>query len=821
MSVKAEDLTLVQRAALLSGQSEWETREIKKTGLKPIILSDGPNGVRRQTGSGDHLGLGASKPATCFPTSGTVASSWDIAGAEEVGKALGEEAKTLGVQVSLGPGICMKRNPLCGRNFEYYSEDPLLAGRLAGGFVRGLQSNKVSACLKHFAVNSQELRRQASNSIVDERTLRELYLTAFEVAIKESKPWTIMTSYNMVNGVYAHENEHLIKDILRGEWGYQGMVVSDWGGSNDVVESARVGSSLEMPAPGLASTRELVEAVKSGRLKEEDLNARAQEVLDLIDKVQVRNPDGSAIDGYLGQDQIDRHHEVARRIAEKSFVLLTNEIGSDGRPTLPLKQGVRLAVVGDMAATARYQGSGSSKVNATKVDNLLDELKASQDLSVSGYAQGYDRQGAQNQALIDQAVALVKREDVDEVVICMGLDERSESEGLDRSSLKIPQVQVDLLDAVKAIGKPIVVVLVAGSAVETDWLDGTQAALYIGLSGQAGASAAVNLLTGKVNPSGHLAETWPLSYEDVPSAGNFPVSERDSVYREGLFMGYRYYTTADVPVRFPFGYGLSYSTFDYSMLRVDDNGVTFDVKNTSSVPGDTVAQMYVGRDQQASGVLRIARELKGFAKVHLEPGETKQVRIDFDEYTYRHFDAASDSWQAETGAWDLWIGADANTLLLHATHVIQGTMEQGKTPDDLGHYLGGHVKDVTDAEVARLLGHPLQKYDNGGVFQPNDAISSWTSSRSWLARAVVKTLQKKEDKAVAKTGSPDLNMLFVLNMPPRAMAKMTGGMISPDMVDRGILDIPNKHFWKGLGHVISGYFRNQNDNKKTLKEIEQ
>lgn len=397
MSVKAEDLTLVQRAALLSGQSEWETREIKKTGLKPIILSDGPNGVRRQTGSGDHLGLGASKPATCFPTSGTVASSWDIAGAEEVGKALGEEAKTLGVQVSLGPGICMKRNPLCGRNFEYYSEDPLLAGRLAGGFVRGLQSNKVSACLKHFAVNSQELRRQASNSIVDERTLRELYLTAFEVAIKESKPWTIMTSYNMVNGVYAHENEHLIKDILRGEWGYQGMVVSDWGGSNDVVESARVGSSLEMPASGLASTRELVEAVKSGRLKEEDLNARAQEVLDLIDKVQVRNPDGSAIDGYLGQDQIDRHHEVARRIAEKSFVLLTNETGSDGRPTLPLKQGVRLAVVGDMAATARYQGSGSSKVNATKVDNLLDELKASQDLSVSGYAQGYDRQGAQNQ----------------------------------------------------------------------------------------------------------------------------------------------------------------------------------------------------------------------------------------------------------------------------------------------------------------------------------------------------------------------------------------------------------------------------------------
>ncbi|MFD0704562.1 glycoside hydrolase family 3 C-terminal domain-containing protein [Alloscardovia venturai] len=806
--VNAKDMTLTERASLLSGQSEWESRELKQYDLPSFVMSDGPNGVRRQTGAGDHLGLGESKPATCFPTAGTVANSWDPQEAKAMGTALGEEAKDLGVQVLLGPGINMKRNPLCGRNFEYYSEDPQLAGRLAAGFIEGIQSNGVGACPKHFAVNSQELRRQASNSIVDERTLREYYLTAFEIAIKQAKPWTIMSSYNMVNGTYAHENKHLIKDILKGEWGYDGIVISDWGGSNDIVESARVGAALEMPAAGLASARQLVKAVEEGRLSEDDLTAAAQDIVNIVEKTCNTKPSG---DGFLTDEQKKNHHEVARRIAQKTAVLLKND-----NAVLPLTSGAKVVVVGDMAATARYQGSGSSKVNAYRVDNLLDTLKNTEGVEVAGYAQAYDRQGAANPALIDEAVNTVKSVDADVVVACIGLDERSESEGLDRSHMRIPQVQLDALNALVKTGKKIVVVLVAGSAVEVPFVNDVDAILYVGLSGQAGALATVDVLTGAVNPSGHLAETWPVHYEDVPNAEFYPVAERDSIYREGPFVGYRYYTTQNVPVRFPFGFGLSYSTFEYSALSVDDLGVTFTVTNTSNVAGADVAQLYVHHAN--SSVLRAARELKGFQRVELEAGESKQVRIEFDEYTFRHFDVATNSWQTESGAWEIFVGDSVEHAPLSATHVVKGTMEPQSRDEALGHYWTGDVKHVTNEEFEALYGKKPEVYDTHGVFGPNDAISTWVDSGSWVARTVANTLIKQGDKAMARTGSPDLNSLFVLNMPPRAMAKMTGGLISPEMVD-GIVTIANKHFWKGLGHVIAEYFRNKKANKKTLEEI--
>ncbi len=800
-----EELSIIERASLMTGQSEWESREIKHVNLPAMVMSDGPNGVRRQTGSGDHLGLGESKPATCFPTAGTVANSWDPEEAQRVGAALGEEAKDLGVQVLLGPGINIKRNPLCGRNFEYYSEDPQLAGRMGAGFIRGIQSNNVGACPKHFAVNSQELRRQASNSVVDERTMREIYLTAFEIAVREAKPWTIMSSYNMINGVYAHENKHLLTDILRNEWGFDGTVISDWGGSNDIVASAKAGASLEMPAAGLASARILAAAVESGELDVADLNARAQEVVNIVEKTRNTKPSGN---GYLTEQQIVDHHLVARSIAEKTSVLLVN----DG--TLPLAQNAKIAVIGDMAKTARYQGSGSSKVNATKVDNLLDELSAAEGITVTGYSQGYDRRGASNPGLITEAVSVANTADT--VVVCMGLDERSESEGLDRSHLLIPQVQIDMLEELKKTGKKIVVVLVAGSAVETDWIEGVNAVLYISLSGQAGASAAARVLTGVVNPSGHLAETWPLHYADVPNAEIYPEAQRDSVYREGPFVGYRYYETAHVPVRFPFGYGLSYSTFEYSNLRIDDNGVNFTVTNTSAVAGDEVTQMYVNRPD--SGVPRPARELKGFARIHLEAGESKDVRIEFDRYTFRHFDVASDTWQVEAGAWEIFIASNAHDTKLSATHVIRGTQDPQSKNEALGRYYAADVKNVSDEEVEALFGHKIEKYDSHGVFGDNDAISSWADSRSGVARFVANYLKKQNEKSLEKTGSPDLNMLFVMNMPPRAMAKMTGGMVSPEMVE-GIVDIPNKHFWRGIGRVISGYFKNQSANKKTEQEI--
>ena len=791
---------------MLSGASEWDSRGNERAGIPSFVMSDGPHGVRRQLGAGDHLGLGQSKPATCFPTAGTVANSWDPALAEEMGEALGKEAHDLDVNVLLGPGLNIKRNTLCGRNFEYYSEDPQVAGHMAAGLVKGIQSNGISACPKHFAVNSQELRRQASNSVIDERTMREIYLTAFEITVREAHPWTIMTSYNEVNGVYAHENKHLLQEILRDEWGFDGMVVSDWGGSNSAVDAVKAGGSLEMPSPGFTSVRELVGAVQAGTLAEADLNARAAEVAKIA---RLTKTEGVGRDDLLKDDIAVAHHAVARHVAENSSVLLKNVDG-----TLPLPAGVNVAAVGDMAKVARFQGSGSSKVNATREENLLDELTRTEGVNVAGYAQGYDRQGARNQGLIDEAVALAGKADV--VVAVVGLDERSESEGLDRSTMAIPQVQNDMVDALVATGKPVVIVLIAGSPVELPWYDGVSAILYIGLSGQAGASATANALTGKVNPSGHLAETWPIQYADAPNSGWYPAIGRDAIYREGPFVGYRYYTTAGVPVRFPFGYGLSYSSFSYADLKVDDNGVEFTVTNDSDVPGATVAQLYVRGPQ--GGVLRPDRELKGFVKVQLDAHESKTVRIEFDRYTFRHFDTESNAWHVESGEWTLMVGANVEDILLTATHEVKGDVDPKPADPALGSYLTGKVKEVTDDEMTALFGHWVVAPGKPVTFGANDPISSWVDSKGFVARTVAKVLTNREESVREKTGQPDLNTLFILNMPPRAMSKMTQGMIDSAMV-QAIVKIANRHTFRGIGSFIAGFFRNQSANKRTEKEL--
>ena len=813
--MELEELSVVEKAAMLSGGSEWDSRGNERAGIPSFVMSDGPHGVRRQLGEGDHLGLGASKPATCFPTAGTVANSWDPALAETMGEALGKEAHDLDVNVLLGPGLNIKRNPLCGRNFEYYSEDPIVAGRMAAGLIRGIQSNGVSACPKHFAVNSQELRRQASNSVIDERTMREIYLTGFEIAVREAAPLTIMTSYNEINGVYAHENKHLLQDILRDEWGFDGMVVSDWGGSNSAVAAVKAGGSLEMPSPGYTSVRELVGAVEAGTLAEADLNARAAEVARIA---AVTRLTGVGRDDLLSDADAAAHHEVARRVAEGSSVLLKNAATAAGA-ALPLRAGMRVAVVGDMAKTPRFQGSGSSKVNATREENIVDELTAAAErtgVTVVGYQQGYDRQGAENRALVDSAVALAAQGDVDAVVAVVGLDERSESEGLDRSTMAIPQVQNDLVAALAATGKPVVVVLVAGSPVELPWFDSVAAVLYVGLSGQAGASATVRALTGEVNPSGHLAETWPMRYDDCPSAGWYPAIGRDAIYREGPFVGYRYYGTAGVDVRFPFGYGLSYSTFSYTNLLADETGVEFTVTNDSDVAGATVAQLYVSGP--SDGVLRPVRELKGFTKVWLGAHESKTVRIEFDRYTFRHFDVAADKWAVESGIWTLAVGDNAASLPLSTPFAVAGDVDAAPADPALGHYLTGDVKHVTDAEMATLFGHEVVALGKPTVLGVNDPISSWVDSRGFTARTVARTLISREAKVRQKTGAPDLNTLFILNMPPRAMSKMTQGMVDSAMVD-AIVKIANGHTFRGLGGVIAGFFRNQSANKHTEKEL--
>lgn len=469
-----------------------------------------------------------------------------------------------------------------------------------------------------------------------------------------------------------------------------------------------------------------------------------------------------------------------------------------------------------MAKTPRFQGSGSSKVNATREENLLNALSTTEGVSVVGWEQGYDRQGAPNRVLIEDALSLAGRDDVDAVVAVVGLDERSESEGLDRSTMAMPSAQNDLLRALKASGKPVVAMLVAGSPVELPWIDDVDAVLYVGLSGQAGASAAVNVLTGKVNPSGHLAETWPLRYDDCPSAGWYPATGRDAIYREGPFVGYRYYETAGVPVRFPFGHGLSYAAFAYAGLKADDTGVEFTVTNTSEVAGATVAQLYVRGPR--GGVLRPDRELKGFAKVRLAAGESKVVRIELDRYAFRHFDVESNAWRIESGVWTLMVGENARDIALETTFAVAGDMAPAPADPALGAYLQGRVKNVTDAEMRALFGREVLAPGKPTSFGVNDPISSWVDSKGFVARTIARTLIKREAATREKTGAPDLNTLFVLNMPPRAMSKMTQGMIDANMVD-AVVAIANGRTFRGAGAFVSGFFRNKSANNAIAKDL--
>ncbi len=782
-------LTLEEKCALLSGAETFKTRGMPEHGIPQIWLSDGPHGLRKQAGESDHLGLNPSVPATCFPTASAVANSWDAALGEEIGAALGEEAAAQEVSVVLGPGLNMKRNPLCGRSFEYFSEDPYLAGKLAAGYIRGIQSKGVAACPKHFAVNSQETRRMASDSIVDERTLREIYLTGFEIAVKEGHPRSIMSSYNLVNGTYANENKHLLMEILRGEWGFDGAVITDWGGSNDHALGVKKGSTLEMPAPGGDSVRELLAAVESGKISESDINARLSELLPLVFDTK------AALDAAPREFDAAAHHALARRAAAESLVLLKNEDS-----LLPLAAGTKVAVIGDFAKNPRYQGAGSSMVNSTQVDVLLDKLIDSE-LNVIGYQQGFDRHGKPDAALQKSACELATQADT--VILCMGLDEIAESEGLDRSNLRLAQNQVELLQAVAAVNPKIVVVLYSGSVVETPWLDNCQALLYAALGGQAGAGAVADALIGKVNPCGKLAETWPLTYADVPSAADFATRRKTVEYREGLYIGYRYFTTAEKAVRFPFGYGMSYTTFAYSDMAADEQGVSLTVTNTGSVAGTEIVQLYVAKKN--SELFRPAKELKGFARVTLAPGEKQRITIMLDDKAFRFWNVKANRWEIEGGEYELLVGASVEDIRLCEKISVHGTSTVHPYEDvGLDCYYKGDVLHVSDADFEKLLGHPIPKGKT--KIDRNLTLGELNHARSplgWLVWLVLTILLD----ASYKRGKPDLNILFQYNMPLRALAKMTNGAISMGMVDGIVMELQG--FWiLGLVRVIYEAIKN-------------
>ena len=783
-------LNLEQKCALLSGAGTFTTRGCPKAGVPSITLSDGPNGVRKQAGAADHLGLNPSVPATCFPTAATVACSWDPALGEEIGRAMGEEAAAQEVAVLLGPGLNTKRSPLCGRNFEYFSEDPYLSGKMAAAYVRGIQSEGIAACPKHFAVNSQELRRMASDSVLDERTLRELYLTGFEIVVKEAAPKTIMSSYNLVNGTYANENAHLLQDILRRDWGFSGAVVTDWGGSNDHALGVKNGSTLEMPAPGGDAVRELLAAVQSGKITEADVDARLDELLTLVLDTS------AAVQKHSRSFDADAHHALARRAAAESAVLLKNDGG-----ILPLAAGARVAVIGDFAETPRYQGAGSSAVNSIKVDTLLDCL-AQSGLQCAGFAAGFDRQGRPDADKKAQAVALAQKADT--VLLCLGLDEIKESEGLDRVDMKLADNQIELLQAVEQANPNTVVVLNAGASLETPWLAHCRALVYGALGGQAGAGAMVDVLTGKVNPGGKLAETWANAYAETPAKDNFAGAGRTVQYREGLYVGYRYYQTAGVPVAFPFGYGLSYTSFAYSDLKVTADSVTLTVTNTGARDGAEIVQVYIAKP--GAEIFRPAQELKAFARVPLAAGESRTVTLPLDDKAFRYWNTSTDGWEIEGGRYEVRVGASSADIRLTADVDIRGTNATdpyaGKA---LPHYKSGSVQNVPDAEWEALLGHPIPQ--DKVKIDRNMTLGELNHSRSplgWLIWAVLTALLN----ASFKKGKPDLNVLFQYNMPLRALAKMTSGAISMGMVDGLVMELQG--FWIiGLVRVIYEAVKNQ------------
>jgi len=670
-------LTLEGKAALLGGSDFWHTQGNERAGIPAIMLTDGPHGLRKQAEAADHPGLSGSVPATCFPTASALACSWDPLLLRRIGAALGDECRAADVAVLLGPGVNMKRSPLCGRNFEYFSEDPLLAGELAAAMVTGIQSQGVGACVKHFAANNQETRRMSISAEVDERTLREIYLPAFEKVVTEAGPWTVMCSYNKINGTYASENHWLLTDVLRRDWGYDGLVVSDWGAVNRRDRGVAAGLDLEMPSSGGIGTRAILDAVAAGTLSEAEVDQATANVLTLVARSQQREP--------LESFDAQAHHALAREAARESAVLLKNEGG-----ILPLDAAVggAIAVIGEFARTPRFQGAGSSRVNPTRVDSALDSLRAALAgkrgvLFAPGFAIEADAgdteagdTGAGDDALVAEAVAAASAADV--AVVFLGLPPSQESEGYDREHIELPRNQTEVLAAVAAANPNVVVVLANGGVVTVSgWQQRARAVLECWLPGQAGGAATADLLLGAASPAGKLAETIPVRLEHNPTVGNFPGENGAVRYGEGLLIGYRWYDAHRLEVGYPFGHGLSYASFGYRDLDVAvlaDGAprvrVAFTISNIGDRPAAEIAQLYVS--DPAAAVYRPEQELRAFARVELEPGAARRVELELDARAFAYWDDGRGDWTVEGGEFELRIGASSRDIRLTATVTLAG-----------------------------------------------------------------------------------------------------------------------------------------------------
>lgn len=683
-------MTLEEKASLCVGKDYWHSQNIERLEIPNITMSDGPHGLRVQKKEADNLGINESEISTCFPASSTVANTWSKKMAYSLGKALGEEATYEDVDIVLGPAINIKRSPLCGRNFEYFSEDPYLTGIMGTEYVKGLQANGVGACVKHFAVNNQENRRRTINAVVDERTLREIYLKAFEMIVKQADPLSVMSAYNKLNDRYCTENKELL-DILKKEWKFNGIVITDWGAENDRVEGLIAGNELEMPGGRGDGVDEIVNAVKENRVSEQYLDEIVDRILDVTFKVNKRKK----IEKYDREE----HHRIALNIAEEAVVLLKNE-----EEILPLKK-QKIALIGDMAKNPRYQGAGSSTINPYKLENAYDCLK--QESIQFEYAKGYGRiETQEDEEYRKEAVKIAKENDI--VVIFAGLTENYESEGMDRTTLELPKNQNNLIEEISKVNSNIVIVLSNGSPITMPWKDKVKAIITGYLGGEAGGKAIVNCLLGKVNPSGKLTETYPNCLEDTSCFKNYPGTEASVEYQEAIYVGYRYYDTNNTNVLYPFGYGLSYTNFEYSDLKInkleENVEVSFKIKNIGNIEGKEIAQLYIS--EQNPNIFKAKKELKGFEKVDLKPNEEKEIKITLTSDDFSYYNIETKKWSVEEGKYDILIGKSSRNIVLQQeifvdskdTNIIK---KYGK------HYQNGNIQDVTLEEFEELLGRKI------------------------------------------------------------------------------------------------------------------
>ncbi len=796
MSLKHADIiaqmTLEEKASMCDGLDYWHSQPVERVGNKSISLNDGPHGTRKKGDPEQNKDVLKGLPAICFPTASATACSWDTDLLYKMGEALGDECRKEQVSVLLGPGTNIKRSPLCGRNFEYFSEDGVLAGEMAASFINGVQSKGIGTSLKHYAANNQETRRMTVNAVVDERTLRETYLLPFEIAVKKAQPWTIMNSYNRLNGTYAAENKWLLTDVLRDDWGYEGVVITDWGAENERVPGLIAGQEIEMPTSSGIGTKLIIDAVNNGELDVAVLDAAVDKIIELTKKAE------PVLGGSYTYDS-DAHHNLAREIASQCMVLMKND-----NNVLPLKKDAKVALIGEMAHTPRYQGAGSSLINPIKLDNAYQTMK---DMGINlTFSKGYELKKCKEKKAMDlivEAKAAAKNADV--AVVFVGLTDEYETEGADRHHLSIPPMHNVLVEEVLKVNPNTVVVLSGGAAVEMPWADKVPAILNMFLTGQAGGSAVCDILFGDVNPSGKLSETYPLALSDNSSYNYFPGTTVSVEHRESIYVGYKYYDTANKEVAFPFGHGLSYTTFEYSDIKVsadnikdtDTVTVSFKIKNTGDVDGAEVAQLYVSDIE--STIYRPVKELKGFKKVFLKAGEEKEVEITLDKRAFAYYNVNIGDWHVESGEFKILVGASSRDIKLETSINVESTVE-AEIPDYKATapcYYGADIMNVSADAFKAVYGKelPPSERDKNAPFTVLNTIEDSQDSK-WggrIYRLLIKLL-----------GADTMAGAVATQLPIKNFISMSFGLFSPEMAEGLILIIHDDKLGKGLKIILKG-----------------